>query len=93
VIRSLLFAASVLFATAAVSHARADELFLASQHSLPADYRLPYGTYSGQYDNWRTYGVVGSRVAQYGPLTNKNVPRWKYNVKTGSPDGFDLKTR
>jgi hypothetical protein len=92
-IRFLHVAASILCATGAISYARADDLFLVNQHSLPADYRLPYGTYSGQYDNWRTYGVVGSRVAQYGPLTNKNVPRWKYNVKIGNSDGFDPKTR
>ncbi len=58
-----------------------------------ADYRLPYGTYSGNYANWRTYGLVGDRIAQYGPLSNKGVPRWKYNVRTGDPSGFDLKTR
>jgi hypothetical protein len=61
--------------------------------SRGADYVLPYGTYSGGYSNWRTYGLVGNRVAQYGPLSNKSVPRWKYNVRTGNPDGFDLKTR
>ena len=58
-----------------------------------ADYRLPYGTYSGGYSNWRTYGLVGDRVAQYGPLSNKDVPRWKYNVRTGNPSRFCLKTR
>jgi hypothetical protein len=62
-------------------------------NSRGADYVLPYGTYSGGYSNWRTYGLVGNRVAQYGPLSNKSVPRWKYNVRTGNPDGFDLKTR
>jgi hypothetical protein len=59
----------------------------------PADYRLPYGTYSGGYSNWRTYGLVGNRTAQYGPLSNKGVPRWRYNVRTGRPDGFDLNVR
>jgi hypothetical protein len=58
-----------------------------------ADYLLPYGTYSGQYSNWRTYGLVGDRIAQYGPLSNKDVPRGKYNVKTGKSNGFGLTPR
>ncbi len=58
--------------------------------SRGADYLLPYGTYSGQYSNWRTYGLVGDRIAQYGPLSNKDVPRAKYNVKTGKSNGFGL---
>jgi hypothetical protein len=61
--------------------------------SRGADYLLPYGTYSGQYSNWRTYGLVGDRVAQYGPLSNKDVPRAKYNVKTGKSNGFGLNPR
>lgn len=73
----------------------------------PADYLLPYGTYNGGYSNWRTYGLVGNRISQYGPFNETkvaakhatktpvrdDVPRWQYNVKTGNPDGFDLEPR
>jgi hypothetical protein len=59
----------------------------------PSNYLLPYGTYSGGYSNWRSYGIVGHRIAQYGPLSNKGVPRGKYNVRTGRPSGFDLNVR
>jgi hypothetical protein len=86
-------AALAVLMTGSAAFAGPDDLALVDRHGGGADYRLPYGTYTGGYANWRTYGVVGNRVAQYGPLSNKQVPRWEYNVRTGEPSGFDLKTR
>jgi hypothetical protein len=86
-------AALAVLLTGSTAHAGPDDLALVDRHDGGSDYRLPYGTYTGGYANWRTYGVVGARVAQYGPLSNKQVPRWEYNVKTGETSEFDLKKR